>query len=136
MDMYGRTKLFNIMSSCEFNRRLKDSGVESFSCHPGVAKTNLYAPEKMDKNKLTSKVDCPHNLWIHMMCIIQMQPALLQLCNSRPTICNDHEAWMIWLYSRHWHGRAYFWHALIRVYLSIPEAGAGAVSEMALMRRS
>jgi hypothetical protein len=62
MDMYGRTKLFNIMSSCEFNRRLKGSGVESFSCHPGVAKTDLYAPGKMDKDKLTSKVGCPHNL--------------------------------------------------------------------------
>ncbi len=56
MDMYGRTKLFNIMSSTEFNRRLKGTGVESFSCHPGVAKTDLYAPEKMDKDKLTSKV--------------------------------------------------------------------------------
>ena len=56
MDMYGRTKLFNIMSSTEFNRRLKGTGVESFSCHPGVAKTDLYAPGKMDKDKLTSKV--------------------------------------------------------------------------------
>ena len=55
MDMYGRTKLFNIMSSMEFNRRLQGSNVESFSCHPGVAKTDLYAPEKMDKDKLTSK---------------------------------------------------------------------------------
>ena len=55
MDMYGRTKLFNIMSSMEFNRRLQGSNVESFSCHPGVAKTDLYAPGKMDKDKLTSK---------------------------------------------------------------------------------
>ena len=58
MDMYGRTKLFNIMSSMEFNRRLQGSHVESFSCHPGVAKTDLYAPGKMDKDKLTSKA-CP-----------------------------------------------------------------------------
>ena len=56
MNMYGRTKLFNIMSSTEFNRRLQGTGVESFSCHPGVAKTDLYAPEKMDKDKLSSKV--------------------------------------------------------------------------------
>ena len=56
MNMYGRTKLFNIMSSTEFNRRLKGTGVESFSCHPGVAKTDLYAPGKMDKDKLSSKV--------------------------------------------------------------------------------
>ena len=59
MDMVsGRTKLFNIMSSMEFNRRLQGSNVESFSCHPGVAKTDLYAPGKMDKDKLTSKA-CP-----------------------------------------------------------------------------
>ena len=56
MNMYGRTKLFNIMSSTEFNRRLQGTGVESFSCHPGVAKTDLYAPGKMDKDKLSSKV--------------------------------------------------------------------------------
>ena len=56
MNMYGRTKLFNIMSSTEFNRRLKGTGVESFSCHPGVAKTDLYHPDKMDKDKLSSKV--------------------------------------------------------------------------------
>ena len=92
MDMYGRTKLFNIMSSCEFNRRLKGSGVESFSCHPGVAKTDLYAPGKMDKDKLTSKVDCPHNLWNQIMCTIQIQPALLRLCNSRPTKSNGYKA--------------------------------------------
>ena len=56
MNMYGRTKLFNIMSSTEFNRRLKGTGVESFSCHPGVAQTDLYHPDKMDKSKLSSKV--------------------------------------------------------------------------------
>jgi NAD(P)-dependent dehydrogenase (short-subunit alcohol dehydrogenase family) len=53
--MYGRTKLFNIMMSNEFNRRLHSSGVESFAVHPGVTSTDLY--RKMDKgNKLSAKV--------------------------------------------------------------------------------
>lgn len=57
MDMYGRTKLFNIMTSNEFNKRLSGSGVEAFACHPGVASTDLY--RKMDKDsKLTAKVCC------------------------------------------------------------------------------
>jgi NAD(P)-dependent dehydrogenase (short-subunit alcohol dehydrogenase family) len=52
---YGRTKLFNIMSSNEFNKRLASTGVESFAAHPGVAKTDLY--RKMDKDqKLSAKV--------------------------------------------------------------------------------
>ena len=59
LHMYGRTKLFNIMSSNELNRRLAGTGVESYACHPGVAKTDLY--RKMDKDeKLSAKVGgCP-----------------------------------------------------------------------------
>lgn len=70
MNMYGRTKLFNIMSSTEFNRRLKGTGVESFSCHPGVAKTDLYHPDKMDKDKLSSKVIGAlwHSLAFRLIC--------------------------------------------------------------------
>ena len=86
MDMYGRTKLFNIMSSTEFNRRLKGTGVESFSCHPGVAKTDLYHPDKMDKDKLTSKVRGTHladpglqgsfvgSAWSHVSAIFWWSP--------------------------------------------------------------
>lgn len=47
--IYGTTKLFNIMLAKEFSRRLKQRGIDGFACHPGIARTDLYA--KNDKSK-------------------------------------------------------------------------------------
>ena len=33
----------------EFSRRLKQRGIDGFACHPGIARTDLYA--KNDKSK-------------------------------------------------------------------------------------
>ncbi|KAK9845797.1 hypothetical protein WJX81_002645 [Elliptochloris bilobata] len=54
INMYGRTKVFNLMTSLELNRRLAGSGVVCLACHPGIASTDLY--NKMDtSSKLTAK---------------------------------------------------------------------------------
>ena len=53
--MYARTKLMNIMTSNEFQRRLGGTGVESFACHPGIAESGIYS--KMDTSmKWSAKV--------------------------------------------------------------------------------
>lgn len=40
-EMYGQSKLANIMFARELAERWKDDGVEAYSCHPGVIATDL-----------------------------------------------------------------------------------------------
>lgn len=55
LNIYGRTKLMNIMTSNEFQRRLSGTGVESFACHPGISDSGIYS--KMDMSvKWSAKV--------------------------------------------------------------------------------
>lgn len=42
MKAYGRSKLANIMFSNELGRRLKGTGVTTYSLHPGVVQTELF----------------------------------------------------------------------------------------------
>ncbi|CAD5120199.1 DgyrCDS8772 [Dimorphilus gyrociliatus] len=39
---YGRSKAANVMFSKEFNDKYQENGITSFSCHPGVVKTELF----------------------------------------------------------------------------------------------
>lgn len=45
---YCKSKLYNYLFAMELERRLEGSGVHSFVCHPGIAKTEIYG--KMSKN--------------------------------------------------------------------------------------
>lgn len=40
-EMYGQSKLANIMFARELAERWKDDGVEAYSCHPGIIATDL-----------------------------------------------------------------------------------------------
>ncbi|CAD5118033.1 DgyrCDS6773 [Dimorphilus gyrociliatus] len=39
--LYSRSKAANVMFTRELHRRFSESGVTSYSCHPGIVKTNL-----------------------------------------------------------------------------------------------
>ncbi|KAK9812796.1 hypothetical protein WJX72_003991 [[Myrmecia] bisecta] len=49
MQVYGTSKLYNIMAAKALNEKLKGTGVEVFSAHPGITSTPLY--DKTDKTK-------------------------------------------------------------------------------------
>jgi NAD(P)-dependent dehydrogenase (short-subunit alcohol dehydrogenase family) len=49
MQVYGTSKLYNIMAAKALNERLKGTGIEVFSAHPGITSTPLY--DKTDKTK-------------------------------------------------------------------------------------
>lgn len=49
MNVYGSSKLYNIMAAKALNERLKGSNVEAFAAHPGITKAPLYS--KTDKSK-------------------------------------------------------------------------------------
>ncbi|KAK9812671.1 hypothetical protein WJX72_001593 [[Myrmecia] bisecta] len=49
MQVYGTSKLYNIMVAKALNEKLKGSGVEVFSAHPGISDTPLF--DKTDKSK-------------------------------------------------------------------------------------
>jgi NAD(P)-dependent dehydrogenase (short-subunit alcohol dehydrogenase family) len=47
--VYGLSKLMNIMLAKALNEKLKGTGVEAFSAHPGIADTDIF--DKTDKSK-------------------------------------------------------------------------------------
>ncbi|CAK0731701.1 hypothetical protein CVIRNUC_000031 [Coccomyxa viridis] len=49
MQVYGASKLYNIMIAKALNEKLKGTGVEAFSAHPGITSTPLF--DKTDKSK-------------------------------------------------------------------------------------
>jgi NAD(P)-dependent dehydrogenase (short-subunit alcohol dehydrogenase family) len=53
-ETYGTSKLWMLLMALEFNDRLKGTGVESFACQPGIARTDAF--RKGDHEKTTSVV--------------------------------------------------------------------------------
>ncbi|CAL5223524.1 g6055 [Coccomyxa viridis] len=49
MQVYGASKLYNIMVAKAWNEKLKDTGIEAFSAHPGITSTKIF--DKTDKTK-------------------------------------------------------------------------------------
>ncbi|CAL8465705.1 g5241 [Coccomyxa elongata] len=49
MQVYGTSKLYNIMVAKALNERLKGTGVEAFSAHPGISSSSIF--NKTDKTK-------------------------------------------------------------------------------------
>jgi len=56
MLQYGSTKLMDLMAAKEMNERLKGTGVESFACHPGLARTDIVRDPKADHSKAASVI--------------------------------------------------------------------------------
>eukprot|EP00879_Flechtneria_rotunda_P009861 GHRR01010313.1.p1 GENE.GHRR01010313.1~~GHRR01010313.1.p1 ORF type:complete len:372 (+),score=104.96 GHRR01010313.1:231-1346(+) len=52
MKTYATSKLWDIMVALEMNDRLKGTGVESFACHPGMCRTDIF--RKADHDKMAS----------------------------------------------------------------------------------
>ncbi|KAK9918036.1 hypothetical protein WJX75_000706 [Coccomyxa subellipsoidea] len=53
MQVYGASKLYNIMVAKAWNEKLKGTGVEAFSAHPGISSTEVF--DKTDKKKPMGK---------------------------------------------------------------------------------
>lgn len=51
---YGTSKLMTIMAHTEMTQRLKDTGLESFICQPGMTSTPVY--KKTDKSQVLANV--------------------------------------------------------------------------------
>jgi NAD(P)-dependent dehydrogenase (short-subunit alcohol dehydrogenase family) len=51
---YGTSKLWDLMVGLEMNDRLAGSGVESFACHPGLCRTDIF--RKGDHEKMTTVI--------------------------------------------------------------------------------
>jgi NAD(P)-dependent dehydrogenase (short-subunit alcohol dehydrogenase family) len=54
MTAYGTSKLWDLMVGLEMNNRLQGTGIESFACHPGICRTDLF--RKADHDKMASVV--------------------------------------------------------------------------------
>eukprot|EP00878_Enallax_costatus_P016154 GHUV01016944.1.p1 GENE.GHUV01016944.1~~GHUV01016944.1.p1 ORF type:complete len:408 (+),score=106.41 GHUV01016944.1:160-1383(+) len=51
---YANSKLWDLMVGLELNERLKGTGVESFACHPGMCRTDLF--RKGDHDKMATQI--------------------------------------------------------------------------------